>query len=166
MFCFFWCFFFCCVLASIEFLTSDWKSVGNRHSVVYVTVIHVFSVFPSWFSRLVLVVLTTRRTDSVDHPSAGSALAAATFLTGWFRVRLQQFLVLCHLIHWLSHPECCFGYFVLGCLDLHMGLSATSWLRRPRPAPDPAPCVPPPSCWDAVSPRRSPVSSGPICWFQ
>ena len=30
----------------------------------------------------------------------------------------SQFLDLCHLLHCLSHPECCFGYFVLGCLDV------------------------------------------------
>ena len=50
-----------------------------------------------------------------------------------------QFLDPCHLLHCLSHPERGFGYFVLGCLDLHMVLPATSWLRRPRPA---APYVP------------------------
>ena len=30
----------------------------------------------------------------------------------------------------------------------HGPLPATSWLRRPRPAPGPVLCVPPPSCWD------------------
>ena len=46
--------------------------------VVHVAVIHACSARSlSLFSRLVLAVLTTRLTVSVDHPSARSALAAA-----------------------------------------------------------------------------------------
>ena len=40
----------------------------------------------------------------------------------WLRIHSQQFPDLCYLLHCLSLLECCFGYFVLGCLDLHMGL--------------------------------------------
>ena len=35
----------------------------------------------------------------------------------------------------------------------HGPLPATSWLRRPRPVPDPVLCVPPPSGWNGASPR-------------
>ena len=65
----------------------------------------------------------------------------------------NSFPDLVHFLHRLSHSECCFGHLVLGCLYLPHGLPpAISWLRRPRPAPDPALCVPPPSGWNDASP--------------
>ena len=42
---------------------------------------------------------------------------------------------------------------------------AISRLRRPRLAPDPALCVPPPSGWNDASPRRSPVSFCPLVYY-
>ena len=107
---------------------------------------------------LLLCSFSSSRRASYHLSHASSGMPSLTY---WFRFRLQQFLDLCHLLHCLSHPESGFGYFVSGLPGLPYGHPpATCWLRRPRPAPDPALYVPPPSCWDDVSPRRSPVSSG------
>ena len=47
----------------------------------------------------------------------------------------------------------------------HGPLPATSWLRRPRPVPDPIQCVTPPSGWIGASPRWTPISAAWTCWF-
>ena len=87
-------------------------------------------------------------------------------LIGWLQVRLQQFPDLGHFLHRLSHSECCFGHFILGCLYFQMCFLQKSLGFVDRPAAGPVLCVPPPSDWNEASFRRSPISFGSTCWFQ
>ena len=54
------------------------ENVGNCHLVMYVAAVCMLCAFLLMFSCLVLAVLTTRLTDSVDHPSTRNTLAVAT----------------------------------------------------------------------------------------
>ena len=75
-----------------------------------------------------------------------NASSGLSSLIGWFLVRLQQFPDLGYFFCCLSHSACCFGHLFWAACASKWASSGNLLASRPRPAPHPALCVPPP-CW-------------------